>query len=115
MRTWPNPQLRAKLERQAAALARAMLEGREGVLAGARRMHVLLFQLSMDDEPVRRAFTAILSETDHLPVGPERKHWAAHALELKDREIAQAEAHFRDLALGACREVLARFGGDLPR
>jgi len=49
----------------------------------------------------RMRFIGIDSETDHLPVGKVREHWAADALEAKDAEITIAEerwkARFRDV------------------
>jgi hypothetical protein len=110
--TWPNPDLRKKLERQVSALATSMLQGREPILPNAQRMSKLLFQLGLrDDDRVSAAFSAILSETDHLPIGPERAYWAPSALARKDDEIAEAEAWARGPALKACQEIVQRYGG----
>jgi hypothetical protein len=49
-------------------------------------------------------FTAIDSETDALPVGEVRQQWSAEALDRKDREIANAEIRYREVAMeGAAR------------
>ncbi len=109
--TWPNPDLRRKLERQVSALAASMLESRVPILPNAQRMSKLLFQLGLgDDDRVNAAFSAILSETDHLPIGTERQYWVPSALARKDEEIAQAEAWARGPALEACREIVQRYG-----
>ncbi|HEY0021959.1 MAG TPA: DUF2489 domain-containing protein [Longimicrobium sp.] len=108
----PNPDLQRKLERQVFALAKSILDGRVPVLPNAQRMNALLFRLGLrHDDRVKAAFTAMVSETAHLPIGTERQYWAASALSRKDEEIAEAEAWARGLALEACREIVLRYGG----
>jgi len=110
--TWPNPDLRRKLERQVSALATSMLEGRVPILPNAQRMSRLLFKLGLrDDDRAKAAFSAIVSKTAHLPIGRERQFWAPSALARKDVEIAEAEVWARELALEACREIVQRYRG----
>jgi len=78
-------------------LARAMLRGETGILAGARRMLAHRSGAGLDDlDADLLAFVAIDSQEDHLPVDPnERARWDAGALARKDVEIAEAEAFHR--------------------
>jgi hypothetical protein len=112
MTEWPNRELRAKTERQAVALARAVLDGREPLVRSAQRMVKLLYWLGLRPETDRDAaeFRLIVSETDGLPIGPEREFWDAQALADKDREIARAEAWAREFGLRACERIVQRFG-----
>ena len=55
-------------------------------------------------------FIVINSDTDHLPLGPERQYWAADALKAKDQEIARAEEWARQFGLETCRRLVQRFG-----
>ena len=61
-----------------------------------------------------RAFTAIVSETTHLPIGPERAYWEPSALARKDAELAEAEAWAREDGLAACRRILTLLSSEPP-
>ncbi|MBW3656432.1 MAG: hypothetical protein KY444_10005 [Gemmatimonadetes bacterium] len=88
-----------------------MLQGRVPILPNAQRMKALLFKLGLRDDGAKAAFTAIASQTAHLPIEPERQYWAASALARKDVEIAEFEAWARGPALEACRDIVQRYGG----
>ena len=107
---WPNPELRAKLARQAAALASSVLDDRASLVASTQRLHKLCWQLGLrDDDPIMRDLVLISSETDHLPLGPERQYWAPDALAEKDVQIVRAETWAREFGLETCREIVRRF------
>jgi hypothetical protein len=90
--------------------ASAILRGELGVIEGSRLLCSFRFRVSsLDHDPDFLPFVAIDSETDHLPVGDVRQHWAADALASKDQEIQAAEAFYRDHALAGCERLLARF------
>ena len=96
------------------AICEAILDEEISVIAGSRRIHSFEFELDDDlddDESYKdlRPFIAIDSETQHLPVNWERRNWSADALERKDKEIAEAEAFYKDMAFAACRKLIARF------
>lgn len=57
-------------------------------------------------------FTAIVSETDHLPLKEVRHLWAEDALERLDPEIRRAEEWASGIGRDACENLLARFGQD---
>jgi hypothetical protein len=116
MAQWPNPQLRAKIQRQVAALAKSILDGRAPLVVSAQRMAKMLLWLGLDAaDPDAKDFIVITSETDHLPLGPEREYWADDALKAKDREIAQLEAWARRFGLDTCRRLVQRFGPSSDR
>ena len=93
-----------------AATCEAMLAEEIGVIAASRRL--TRFGLSLFDGHDKdfMIFRAIDSETDHLPVDIERHNWSVDALERKDKEIANAEALYKDDASAACRKLIERFG-----
>ncbi len=112
MGQWPNPELRAKIQRQVVALAQAILDGQEPLVPNAQRMTKLLYWLGLEpstDEDITD-FRLIVSETDALPLGSERQYWEPAALAEKDREIVQAEAWARKFGLDTCRRLVQRFG-----
>lgn len=96
-------------------ICEAMLKEKIGVIAGSRILNRLEFELLHNEvgqfqrDEDFLTFVAIDSETDHLPVDFERKNWSAEALERKDKEIAEAEAFYKDDAFAACKKLIERF------
>jgi hypothetical protein len=92
-------------------LARAMLRGDIGILAGSQRMLVHRSGAGLDEsDGDMLTFVAIESREDHLPIDPgARAHLDAAALARADAEIAEAEAYHRPAALAACESLLRRF------
>jgi hypothetical protein len=56
-------------------------------------------------------FTGIVSESDHLPFEAQRPLWNPEALARMEPEIKEKEAHARSIAMQACKNLIARFGG----
>ena len=54
-------------------------------------------------------FVAVHSETDHLPVGEVRRHWAADALRRSDEELLACESFYRDRAVRVCQSLIQRY------
>ncbi len=101
----PSPQKRV------VEAASAILRGQLGIIEGSRLLCSLGFRVSLlDHDPDFLPFIAIDSETDHLPIGDVRHHWATDALANKDQEIQAAEAFHREDAIAGCERLLARFG-----
>ena len=90
---------------------RQMLSRQLGVLAASRQIKSLAFRLHGDRfvHEMFGLFIAIDSETDHLPVGPERRHWAADALASKDVEIHRYEESWRQDAFEAARKIIQAY------
>jgi hypothetical protein len=87
---------------------RQLLEGSIGVIAASRKISDLRFQLPGDlqsgDDLM--CFVMVDSETDHLPVGPDRLHWAPDALKVKDDETAAYEDFHKSAAMAAARRLI---------
>lgn len=90
--------------------ASAILRGELGVIEGSRILCSLRLRASsIDHDPDFLPFVAIDSETDHLPLGDVRQHWAPAALASLDQELQAAEAFHRDRAFAGCERLLLRF------
>jgi hypothetical protein len=93
------------------AIAQELLDGRIGVIDAARQINAFRGdRVALDEfDPDFVTFLAIDSETDDLPVGDVRRHWAADALAQKDLEIARSDELYRSQALEAASHLVARF------
>ena len=91
-------------------VASAILHGELGIIEGSRLLCSLQSRAtSLDHDPDFIPFVAIDSETDHLPVGDVRRHWAPDALVSKDIEIHATEDYYRASAFAGCQCLLHRF------
>jgi hypothetical protein len=67
-------------------LVRRVISGDLSILLAARDLSRLRFSVGSDEwDPDFIPFVAIDSETDQLPIGQVREHWAPEALVEKDR------------------------------
>jgi hypothetical protein len=98
-------------EHNVAQVAQAILDGRISIIAGARQIRRFCGGHAGLDErdPDLTTFVAIDGETDDLPIGDVRQHWALDALAQKDLEIARCEAIYREPALEAASHLVAKF------
>ena len=97
-------------QQQVVTVASAILSGQLGVIEGSRLLCSLRSRVSsLDHDPDFIAFVGLDSETDHLPIGAVRRHWAPAALANKDIQIQAAEQHWHDTAIAACHRLLRRF------
>ncbi len=112
----PLPELTIFSNRQqVVTVARDILEGRSGVIEGSRLLASLSHCIGVGEfDADFLPFVGIDSETDHLPIGEVRRHWAADALATKDAELAVAEAFYRQRASAACARLIARFADQKP-
>ena len=85
-----------------------MLDGKLGVIAASRKIQSLAFEIFTDHGIPKELdpFIGIGSESTHLPVGEERRHWSAEALRRKDKEITDFELRYRNLAYDTARKVI---------
>ena len=90
-------------------LARSILSGTLGIVEGSRRLCSLGHALGVDRDPDFTFFVAVDSETDHLPVGEVRRHWAADALRRTDEELRACESFYRDRAVRVCQSLIQRY------
>ena len=111
----PLPEIIAFSNRQkVVAIARELLAGRIGVVDAARQIDAFRGdRVGLDEfDPDFVTFLAIDSETDDLPLGETRRHWAADALAQKDREIARCDELYRAQALEAASHLVARLADE---
>jgi hypothetical protein len=109
------PQIIAFDNRQkVVAIARELIAGRIDVIEAARQIDAFRGdRVGLDEfDPDFLTFLAIESETDDLPVGENRSHWAPEILAEKDREIARCEELYRAQALEAASHLVARFADE---
>ena len=98
--------------RRAAALASQILAGTVDVLEAAIEMHRLRWQVDVpENDPDFEAFRLVESETDALPIGTQREHWATEALARKEPELARSREWALATVKQECRNIIARFGG----
>ena len=90
-------------------IARNILSGEVGIVAGARKFGGVRHQVGDDHDPDFLFFTAVDSETDHLPIGEVRQHWNSEVLRAKDAELAAYEAEVRERAFEACRRLIQKY------
>lgn len=104
-----NEDLWRKHCRNIRARAMDLLEGRSGVIETARAMLPLAHWTRAECEPEFMLFRAIASETDHLPVGNVRAHWAPDALAREDVHIRAAERLWGEQARSAAQTLAERY------
>jgi hypothetical protein len=104
----PNDKQYSRLE--VGEIATAMIEGTMRPLLGARMLMQHLHTLKDEVEPeIFRLFQGVDSESDSLPIGPERNHWGSEALLEKDAQASAYELQCRDQLLEAARHLVLQF------
>jgi hypothetical protein len=94
----------------AVAIARNVLDGKLDLLNGCAELSYKVHLGGLAADPEFGIFMGVWSESNHLPLGPDRRHWNAEALKRKDENIAQITAAYRETVLAACRRLIERFG-----
>ena len=88
-----------------------MLAGEVPILEGCHSLAALRWEVEVEErDPDFVTFAMISSETDALPVGSVRAHWASEALVRLEPDIQSATAWATPQALPACHSVVQRFG-----
>jgi hypothetical protein len=109
MSTIHNEEHRRVASRKIVATAQRVLSGDLSVIAGARQLSGLRFDVNAERDPDFIFFSGVDSETDHLPVGEVRSRWSADTLKAKDKELQAYEASVRDKAFEVCRRLVQRY------
>ena len=100
-----------RARREITEAARGMLSGALSFIEGARLICRLRRCAELADfDPDIVAFIAIESETDTLPIGDARQHWAPEALEKLQPEIDSAEKWAQEIGRAECQRLIDRFG-----
>jgi hypothetical protein len=98
--------------REMIRVARRILDGTVGIVAGARQLTRLRFPSRTENDSDILVFIGIDSESDHLPIGDVRQHWNPDALLVKDAELTDYEARVRERAFEACRNLIEKYDHD---
>lgn len=101
---------KARCEQGIVHLARAVLAGQLGLVEASPSICRLGFELELKDDDDIDFFIGISSETDHLPIGAERKSWNPDALRVKDDAIGRFEEAIKPRAMSVCNNLILRFG-----
>lgn len=96
-------------DQQIVNVARRILNGSTGIVAGARELSRLRHPSHEKTDEDILVFVGIDSETDDLPLGDARRYWNAEALKKTDAELTEYEARVREQALQACRNLISRY------
>jgi hypothetical protein len=102
-----------KTKMQVLAVARGILSRHIGAIEGSIHLSSLAQNLEARWSDKMDTFVAVASETDDLPAGSIRQHWAPDALARKDSELANYETRIREHVLDACRELAQKLRTDL--
>jgi hypothetical protein len=96
--------------REIAKAAQDMLAGKLSYIEGARKIRATVTTARLDERDADLLpFDGIVSETDSLPFGEERKHWQTAALDALQPEIDRKEAWARGFGERHCRSLVERF------
>jgi hypothetical protein len=101
----------SEAQQKIAETARDMLSGAMSFIEGARLINRLRWAAELAEfDPDILPFIGIDSETDALPLGEVRKHWAPEALAKLQPEIERLEKWARDFGRLNCQNLIDRFG-----
>jgi len=99
------------VRQQAADICSGILAGTIPLLEGCHSLASLRWEVEVDERDADfSTFAMISSETDALPIGDVRAHWAPEALAALEPRIQSAIEWATPQALPACRSVVQRFG-----
>jgi hypothetical protein len=99
-----------EIRREMVSIARDILNGAVGIVAGARKIASMRFGSATENDKDVLVFVGIDSESDDLPIGDVRRHWNSEALKAKDAELRSFEARVKESAFRACERIIARYG-----
>lgn len=88
-------------------IAKNVLADQYDPLLACREIADIREQLPAFAHEVMDVFVAVASELDGLPIGPERAHWTAESLRVKDQEATSYRAQVGGQVAEALRGLLA--------
>ena len=104
-----NEEQQRRFSAKIAAVAQQIISGKLGIVAGARELARLRFDIGTEHDSDFKFFVGVDSETDHLPLGDARSRWTPEALKTKDAELAAYESRVRQPAYQNCRKLVCRY------
>src|SRR6266700_1283679 len=109
MATIYNEEHRRLASAKIVATAQHILSGQLGIVAGARQLSGLRFDVGAEHDSDFIFFVGVDSETDNLPVGNVRSRWSSDALKTKDEELQVYQASVRERAFEVCRSLIQKY------
>lgn len=91
------------------ATAQRILSGELNIVAGARQLASLRFDVGAEHDSDFIFLVGVDSETDHFPVGEVRSRWSTDALREKDGELQAYEASVRERTFQVCRSLIQKY------
>lgn len=104
-----NEEHREWASRKIVAIAKSIISGDLGIVAGARQLAGWRFDVDAENDSDFLFFLAVDSETDDLPVGEVRSRWNPEALKAKDAELQKFETSVRNRAIEACHSLIRKY------
>jgi hypothetical protein len=98
--------------KDAVRIASEMLAGNVDLAVGCRKIQKPLACLGLRLDPDYVIFVGFDSETDHLAIGDERRHWSPDGLRKSDEELSAAIKHYRPHIVRACQTVIKNLQAD---
>jgi hypothetical protein len=86
-----------------------VIDGKYSILLAARQIVQLFHEIDFDEnDKDLLVFIGIDSESDNLPIGPEKTYWSEDALRNKEKEIEKTEKWALDVGIEACKNLLQK-------
>jgi hypothetical protein len=97
---------------QARQIAANALDGKQDLLVACRDLAALRARLPCLPQDALDTFVGVASEIDDLPIGSERKAWAADVLKIKDAEALEYRERVGQVVTVALRKLLVVLDAD---
>jgi hypothetical protein len=97
---------------RAREIARRTLDGDYDLLLACRDLASLRPGIPCVADNLMDVFVGVASEIDGLPIGAERRHWAAEALKSKDARVVDYRERVRSGVMTALQKLLVALESD---
>lgn len=95
---------------EAVFLAKAILSGNCDYLSSVIRLSALPVSLRIHENDTDfLIFTAICSDTDHIPLGKDRVYCSADLIDKHERELEEIKTHYKNDVEKSCTSIIERF------
>lgn len=108
----PELNTRADTAKQMSQIATCALAGSYDLLLACRDLARFRRQPVNVGDEIMDVFSAVASEVDGLPIGPERASWSGEALVRMDAEAEAYRAEVREAVMTALRELVGALARD---
>jgi hypothetical protein len=86
-----------------------VIDGKYSILLAARQVVQLCHEIDFDENKNDfLVFIGINSESDSLPIGPEKTYWSEDALRNKENEIEKVEKWALGFGIEACKNLMEK-------